>query len=61
MNVSQRMWSQAIVLAVVMLIAPNLWAGRLGPHLERVIETEGPVLPETNSPARSSAQSTASN
>lgn len=41
MNVSQRMWSQAIVLAVVLLIAPNLWAGRLGPHLERVIETEG--------------------
>ncbi|WP_136795484.1 S8 family serine peptidase [Desulfosediminicola ganghwensis] len=40
-NRISRIWSQTIVLAAVMLIAPNLWAGRLGPHLERVIETEG--------------------
>ncbi len=35
------MWLQAILLTVVMLTTSSLWAGRLGPHLNRVIESDG--------------------
>jgi subtilisin family serine protease len=36
-----KLWLQAFLLAIVMLTAPSLSAGRLGPHLDRVIESDG--------------------
>jgi subtilisin family serine protease len=37
----RKLWLHAFLLVVMLLTAPNLWAGRLGPHLNRIIESDG--------------------